>query len=86
MLTGFNTDVEYDGVVYHVQTEDKGLQTPFILSLVYTGGAILASKRSPYDDLIARGFDEGLLAQRLSRQHKLICAAVHATRVTYFNI
>jgi len=81
VLTGFNTDVEYDGVVYHVQTEDKGLRTPFILSLVYTGGAILASKRSPYDDLIAGGFDEDILAQRLSRQHKLICAAVHAGRI-----
>ena len=68
-------------MVYHVQTEDKGLRTPFILSLVYTGGAILASKRSPYDDLIAGGFDEGVLAQRLSRQHKLICAAVHAGRI-----
>lgn len=68
-------------MVYHVQTEDKGLRTPFILSLVYTGGAILASKRSPYDDLIARGFDEGVLAQRLARQHKLICAAVHAGRI-----
>lgn len=73
--------MEYEGVVYHVQTEDKGLQTPIILSLVYTGGAILASKRSPYDDLIARGFDEAVLAQRLSRQHKLICAAVHAGRI-----
>lgn len=81
MLTGFNTDVEYDGVVYHVQTEDKGLQTPIILSLVFTGGAILATKRSPYDDLIARGFDRAILAQRLSRQHKLICAAVHAGRL-----
>jgi len=81
LITGFNTDVEYDGVVYHVQTEDKGLRTPFILSLVYTGGAILASKRSPYDDLVARGFDEAILAQRLSRQHKLICAAVHAGRI-----
>ena len=81
MLTGFNTDVEYGGVVYHVQTEDKGLQTPFILSLVYTGGAILASKRAPYDDLIAEGFDEAVLAGRLSRQHKLICAAVHAGRI-----
>jgi hypothetical protein len=48
---------------------------------VYTGGAILASKRSPYDDLIARGFDEEVLAQRLSRQHRLICAAVHAGRI-----
>jgi hypothetical protein len=81
VLTGFNTDVEYDGVVYHVQTEDKGLQTPFILSLVYTGGAILASKRAPYNDLIAGGLDEGVLAQRLSRQHKLICAAIHAGRI-----
>lgn len=73
--------MEFDGVVYHVQTEDKGLQTPIILSLVYAGGAILASKRSPYDDLIARGFDEAILAQRLSHQHKLICAAVHAGRI-----
>jgi hypothetical protein len=81
LITGFNTDVEFDGVVYHVQTEDKGLRTPFILSLVYTGGAILASKRSPYDDLVARGFDEAILAQRLFRQHKLICAAVHAGRI-----
>ena len=68
-------------MVYHVQTEDKGLQTPIILSLVYSGGAILASKRTPYDDLIARGFDEAILAQRLSRQHNLICAAVHAGRI-----
>lgn len=81
MITGYNTDVEFDGVVYHVQTEDKGLQTPIILSLVYSGGAILASKRSPYDDLVAGGFDEQVLADRLKRQHKLICAAVHAGRI-----
>ena len=81
MITGYNTDVEYGGVVYHVQTEDKGLQSPVILSLVYSGGAILASKRSPYDDLVLRGFDEQVLADRLKRQHKLICAAVHAGRI-----
>lgn len=81
MITGYNTDVEHNGVVYHVQTEDKGLGTPVILSLVYTGGAILASKRSPYDDLIASGFEEKVLVERLERQHKLICAAVHAGRI-----
>ena len=81
MITGYNTDVEHDGVVYHVQTEDKGLDTPLILSLVYVGGAILASKRSLYHDLIAAGFDEAALADRLQRQHKLICAAIHAGRI-----
>ena len=81
MLTGFNTDVPHEGVVYHVQTEDKGLETPIILSLVYVGGAILASKRAPYDDLIAAGFDETVLAERIQRQHKLICAALHSGRL-----
>lgn len=81
MITGFNTDVEYDGVIYHVQTEDKGLDSPLILSLVYVGGAILASKRSPYDDLIASGFNDTILYERLQRQHQLICAAIHAGRI-----
>lgn len=81
MITGYNTDVDYGGVTYHVQTEDKGLQTPMILTLLYVGGAILASKRTPYDDLVASGFDEDLLRKRLERQHKLICAAVHAGRI-----
>ena len=81
MITGFNTDVEHEGVVYHVQTEDKGLKSPLILSLVYVGGTILASKRTPYDDLIASGFDEKELAERLGRQHKLICAAIHTGRI-----
>ena len=41
VITGFNTDIEHDGVIYHVQTEDKGLDSPIILSLVYAGGTIL---------------------------------------------
>ncbi|HAF12234.1 MAG TPA: hypothetical protein DCK93_07130 [Blastocatellia bacterium] len=81
VITGFNTDIEHDGVVYHVQTEDKGLDSPLILSLVYAGGAILASKRSPYEDLIATGFNEEALAERLKRQHRLICAAINAGRI-----
>ena len=81
MITGFNTDIEHDGVIYHVQTEDKGLDSPIILSLVYSGGTILASKRSPYEDLIASGFSDELLAERLKRQHRLICAAIHSGRI-----
>ena len=81
MITGFNTDIEHDGVIYHVQTEDKGLDSPIILSLVYAGGTILASKRSPYRDLIAEGFSDEVLAERLKRQHRLICAAIHSGRI-----
>jgi hypothetical protein len=81
VITGFNTDIPHDGVTYHVQTEDKGLDTPLILSLVYVGGHIIASKRTPYADLISKGFDEQALTERLQRQHKLICAAIKQGRV-----
>ena len=81
MITGFNTDIEFEGVTYHVQTEDKGLDTPLILSLVYDRGTILASKRSPYNDLLSAGFNEADLKDRLNRQHKLMCAAIRAGRI-----
>ncbi|MFL6468546.1 MAG: hypothetical protein ACJ72Z_11370 [Pyrinomonadaceae bacterium] len=81
MITGFNTDVEFDGKTYHVQTEDKGLETPFLLTLIYDKGTILASKRTPYEDLFEKGFSEDALAERLQRQHSLVCAAINAGRL-----
>ncbi|MEO7539550.1 MAG: hypothetical protein ABIV21_05955 [Pyrinomonadaceae bacterium] len=66
--------------MYHVQTEDKGLASRLIVSLVYNGGTILASKRASYDDLPVEDIDEKVLSERLGRQHKLICAAVKAGR------
>ena len=81
MISGFNTDIEFDGKMYHVQTEDKGAPSLLIVSLVYDGGTILASKRDVYDDLANGNFDEKKLADRVGRQHKLICAAVKAGRI-----
>ena len=57
VITGFNTDVKYRGVVYHVQTEDKGTSNPVIETLIYRGGEILGSRRLPYGHL-ARPGDE----------------------------
>jgi hypothetical protein len=81
VITGFNTDIEFQGTTYHVQTEDKGIKTPLILSLVYDRGTILASKRSAYNDLLIGNLDEKILAERLQKQHNLICAAVRTGRI-----
>ena len=81
VISGFNTDVKFDDVVYHIQTEDKGLKSRLIVSLVYDRGTILASKRSSYEDMTNGTFDENAVAERLQKQHKLICAAVKAGRI-----
>ena len=71
MITGFNTDVDYDGRVYHVQTEDKGLKNPVVESLVYTGGEILTSRRTSYEDRLAEPeFSEDVVLQRMESQHQ----------------
>jgi len=69
MVTGFNTDVQHDGKVYHVQTEDKGSGNPVIETLIYMGGEILAARRSSYADLLAQGGDDKAVAERIEAQH-----------------
>jgi hypothetical protein len=78
VIAGFNTDIEYNGKTYHVQTEDKGAPAHMIMSLVYDRGTILASKRATYEDVIGA---ENEIAERVQRQHKLICAAIRAGRL-----
>lgn len=80
MVTGFNTDVEHDGRLYHVQTEDKGVDNPIIETLVYRGGEILAARRSSYADLKRVDLDEAVVARRIETQHNQVIADVRAGR------
>src|SRR5260370_5099961 len=76
MITGYNTDVRHQEVVFHVQTEDKGAANPFIESLVYVGGQVLASKRANYADLLAEGRDEKEIVALMDHQHRTVIAAI----------
>ncbi len=76
MITGYNTDVRHGEVVFHVQTEDKGTANPFIESLVYVGGQVLASKRASYADLLAEGREEKEIVAFMDHQHRTMIAAI----------
>lgn len=77
MITGFNTDVKHANIVYHVQTEDKGLNNPVIESLVYVKGAILDSFRTLYQDFLgSSAFSESLLQKILEFQHHQIVSSI----------
>ncbi|MEJ5166894.1 MAG: hypothetical protein WHV67_07700 [Thermoanaerobaculia bacterium] len=80
MITGFNTDVEYNKKTYHVQTEDKGFDNPYIESLIYVGGAIIFSKRTSYAEKIAVGISEKEIRALMENQHKTIIAAIKRGR------
>lgn len=81
MITGFNTDIRHGDRVFHVQTEDRGLGNPIVESLVYVGGQILLSKRSPYADLVIDGKpDEKAVRQLMDLQHRRIIEAIRRGR------
>jgi hypothetical protein len=76
MITGYNTDVRHGEVVFHVQTEDKGVSNPYIESLVYVGGQVLASKRASYAEMIAEGKEEKDIVAFMDHQHRTMIAAI----------
>ncbi len=80
MITGFNTDIKHNEKVYHIQTEDKGLQNPYIESLVYVGGEILASKKTSYADQVGAGIDEKWIGSLMEQQHRTMIAAIKRGR------
>jgi hypothetical protein len=75
VITGFNTDVKYRGLVYHVQTEDKGTANPMIETLIYKGGEILGSRRLPYKDIVPDN-DEKTITRLMEEQHKAMLMEV----------
>ncbi len=80
MITGFNTDIKHNDKVYHIQTEDKGLQNPYIESLVYVGGEILASKKTSYAEQAKSGVDEKWIGSLMEQQHRTMIAAIKRGR------
>ena len=82
VLTGFNTDIRHSERVYHVQTEDRGPANPIIESLVYVGGEILLSKKSPYDEHVhGDKVDEKAVREMMDIQHRRILEAIRRGRL-----
>ena len=80
MITGFNTDIKHNEKVYHVQTEDKGVGNPYIESLVYVGGEILASKKTSYAEQLKSGVDDKWIGGLMEQQHRTMIAAIKRGR------
>ena len=52
---GFNNNVKYKGHVFHVQTEDSGLDKPHIITHLFAdGGRIIKTHKRNYDEHVRR--------------------------------
>jgi hypothetical protein len=70
MVVGFNHNFRYKGEVYHIQTEDSGVRSPNIVTLLYQGGTILASKKTSYADIARVDNLDQVVEELMKEQHK----------------
>lgn len=70
MVVGFNHNFRYKNEMFHVQTEDGGLKSPNIITLLYRGGTILASKKTSYADITKTTNLDQVVEELMKEQHK----------------
>jgi|GEM_PF-796884 len=82
MLVGYNTNISYKERVYHIQTEDSGQANPVIVTLLYSKGAILASKKIGYAHIVAEPHYEEKVRTMMREQHKDMIKGLLAGKYT----
>jgi hypothetical protein len=65
-ILGYNHNVRYRGLVFHVQTEDSGVQAPHVFTHMFHGGVILSTRKLVYD----AGSSEDVIRSLMQAQHK----------------
>jgi len=70
-LVGFNNNVRYRGMRFHIQTEDSGCARPHIITHLFAdGGHVIKSVRTDYSAYVDRPDRPVLIQQMMRDQHR----------------
>jgi hypothetical protein len=67
-ILGYNHNVRYRGLVFHVQTEDSGVLSPHLFTHLFHGGVIVSTRKLVYDS----GSAEDAIKALMQAQHKAV--------------
>jgi hypothetical protein len=67
-ILGYNHNVKYRGIVFHVQTEDSGLLSPHLFTHLFHEGVIVSTRKLVYDP----GANEEAIKALMQAQHKAV--------------
>jgi hypothetical protein len=70
MVVGFNHNIKYRGQTYHAQTEDSGADRAQVVTHLFLGGNIVASKRTSYADIAGAENLSEVVRALMEEQHK----------------
>ena len=67
-ILGYNHNVLYRGLVFHVQTEDSGVMSPHLFTHLFHHGVIISTRKLVYD----AGSGEEAIKSLMQAQHKAV--------------
>lgn len=78
---GFNNNIKFRDAVYHVQTEDSGLDQPHIITHLFAdGGRVIKSHKRTYADQVARADVAEYVRSLMKAQHLEMVALLREGR------
>lgn len=76
-LLGYNNNVRHKNRVFHIQTEDSGVQHPHVIThLFMDGGRILKSIKKSYAEHVGNDDMSNIVRQLMKEQHKAMFIAL----------
>jgi len=82
MITGLNTDIQHQGTTYHVQTEDTGRKNATIVTILFKAGAILATRKTSYAEIVNAENLPAVLKDMMNDQHKKMIEDLQTGRIS----
>lgn len=67
-VLGYNHNFKHRGLIFHVQTEDSGVDNPHLFTHLFHGGVIISSRKVDYDAASEEDIVKGLMQS----QHKAV--------------
>lgn len=76
-LLGYNTNVRHKGKLYHIQTEDSGVDHPHVITHLFAdGGRIVASRKTSYAERVGSEGLQEIVKKLMQAQHKAMFIAL----------
>lgn len=67
-VLGYNHNFKHRGLIFHVQTEDSGVDNPHLFTHLFHGGVIISSRRMDYD----ADSEVDIVKSLMQSQHKAV--------------
>lgn len=78
-LLGYNNNVRHRSRVFHIQTEDSGVNSPRIMTHLFAdGGRIVKSTRTDYSEYLEREDMAVVVKNMMKEQHKAMFVALRS--------